>query len=259
MTTPLHPDRGPPRPDEALRGRCLENLARVGDEVAEACRRAGRAAESVRIVAVTKYVPVAWAAILLDAGCRDLGESRPQALWDRAAILSANGFPSDPVRWHLIGRLQRNKVRRTLPVVSLIHSLDSQRLLETLASEAATQRIDAAALVEVNLDGDPGRGGMAPGDVKRLLDAAVDGPVKIRGLMGMASAPGPSGDDGTARRQFAALRALRDRLATDHPGLEELSMGMSGDFVDGILEGATIVRIGSALWEGMPEVADATG
>jgi hypothetical protein len=100
---------------------------------------------------------------------------------------------------------------------------------------------------------------MAPGDVKRLLDAAVDGPVKIRGLMGMESAPGPSGDDGTARRQFAALRALRDRLATDHPGLEELSMGMSGDFVDGILEGATIVRIGSALWEGMPEVAGATG
>lgn len=251
MTTPLHPDGGLLPSDDALRGRCLANLARVEDEVARACRRAGRAAGSVRIVGVTKYVPVAWAAILRDAGCRDLAESRPQALWERAAILSTHGS-TDPVRWHLIGRLQRNKVRRTLPLVSLIHSLDSQRLLETLVSEATARRVDTAALVEVNLDGDPGRGGMAPGDVARLLDAAVGGPVKIRGLMGMASAPGPSGDDGTARRQFAALRALRDRLALDHPGLEELSMGMSGDFVDGILEGATIVRIGGALWEGMP-------
>jgi uncharacterized pyridoxal phosphate-containing UPF0001 family protein len=140
--------------------------------------------------------------------------------------------------------------------VSLIHSLDSRRLLDEIAAESLAQQRRVEALVEVNLDGDPGRSGIAPEEVGSLLDAAAGGPVEIRGLMGMASAPtpgGPTGDDGTARRQFALLRALRDRHAADHPGLVELSMGMSGDFVDAILEGATIVRIGSTLWEGMDD------
>jgi len=247
------PDDGAPGGDP-LRTRVRDNLARVREEVAEACRRGGRPIDAVRIVGVTKYVPASWAAILRDAGCHDLGESRPQALWERAALLEgASGAPA--VRWHLIGRLQRNKVRRTLPLVALLHSLDSRRLLDELSAECGAQRLRCEALVEVNLDGDPGRGGVAPEEVAGLLDAAAEGPVEIRGLMGMASAPGPGGDDGTARGQFALLRRLRDRLAADHPGLVELSMGMSGDFAAGILEGATIVRIGSALWEGMDDGA----
>lgn len=250
------PDRHPPsfdpsRPSPRIVARCRENLAGVRGEVAEACRRAGRPAESVRVVGVTKYVPIDWAAILLGAGCPDLGESRPQAIWERAAAFAAAGAPWSAARWHLIGRLQRNKVRRTLPLVALVHSLDSRRLLDAIAAEAPAGPGPVEALVEVNLDGDPRRGGVPPEGVAPLLDAAADGPVRIRGLMGMASAPGPSGDDGTARRQFATLRNLRDRLAADHPGIRDLSMGMSGDFVDAILEGATIVRIGSALWEGM--------
>lgn len=252
----------PASPDPRLCDRCRSNLARVRDAVVEACRRAGRAEDSVRIVGVTKYVPLAWAAILLEAGCADLGESRPQSLWERAAAFTASGAPWSAARWHLIGRLQRNKVRRTLPLVSLIHSLDSRRLLDEIAAEALAQQRRVEALVEVNLDGDPGRSGIAPEEVGSLLDAAAGGPVTIRGLMGMASAPtpgAPTGDDGTARRQFASLRQLRDRHLADHPGLVELSMGMSGDFVDAILEGATIVRIGSTLWEGMDDGTGAAG
>ena len=256
-----HPDQ--PRDDggpalDPARLRCRENLARVREEIAEACRRGGRSIEGVRLVGVTKYVPVAWAAILRDAGCPDLGESRPQAIWERAPLLAS--FPdAPPARWHLIGRLQRNKVRRTLPLVTLIHSLDSLRLLDELSAEAGLRGQHCEALVEVNLDGDPGRAGADPEEVARLVDAAAGGPVVIRGLMGMASAPEPGGDDGTARRQFASLRQLRDRIAADHPGLVELSMGMSGDFVAGILEGATIVRIGSSLWEGLSGGEAATG
>ena len=252
----------PTEPEPRLVDRCRENLAAVRSAVAEACRCAARAPETVRIVGVTKYVPPAWGAILLKAGYADLGESRPQSLWERAAAFAAAGAPWSAARWHLIGRLQRNKVRRTLPVVSLLHSLDSRRLLDEIVAEAALQSRAVEALVEVNLDGDPGRSGIAPEGVGALLDAAAGGPVEIRGLMGMASAPtpgGPTGDDGTARRQFALLRALRDRLAADHPGLSELSMGMSGDFGDAILEGATIIRIGSALWEGMADGTDASG
>ncbi len=262
MNTQAFPPFESAAPDLQLRDRCRGNLARVRDAVAEACRRASRAAETVRIVGVTKYVPPAWAAMLLEAGCADLGESRPQSLWDRAAAFTAAGTPWSAARWHLIGRLQRNKVRRTLPVVSLIHSLDSRRLLDEIAADALAQQRRVEALVEVNLDGDPGRSGIAPEEVGSLLDAAAGGAVEIRGLMGMASAPtpgGPTGDDGKARRQFALLRALRDRHAADYPGLVELSMGMSGDFIDAILEGATIVRIGSTLWEGMEDGTDTAG
>jgi pyridoxal phosphate enzyme (YggS family) len=256
MNAPPFPLFDPAAPDPRLRDLCLGNLARVREAVAKACRRAGRAPESVRIVGVTKYVPPAWGAMLLEAGCPDLGESRPQSLWERAAAFTASGPPWSAARWHLIGRLQRNKVRRTLPLVSLIHSLDSRRLLDEIVAEALAQQRRVEALVEVNLDGDPGRSGIAPEGVGDLLDAAAGSPVEIRGLMGMASAPTPAGEDGAARRQFGLLRALRDRHAADHPRLVELSMGMSGDFVDAILEGATIVRIGSTLWEGMDDGAD---
>jgi len=242
----MMPEASPDRPgDDVERARCRANLARVQGMVAESCHRAGRDPAEVRIVGVTKYVPLRLARSLWEAGCTDLGESRPQALWERGPALPE-------ARFHLIGRLQRNKVRRTLPLVSLIHSLDSDRLLEAIASEGKAAGLVCDALVEVNLDGDPARGGLAPEHVSTLLDgAAARAGVRIRGLMGMASAPLHAADADLPRRQFASLRSLRDRLAGDHPGLVELSMGMSGDFSDAILEGATIVRIGSALWEGL--------
>lgn len=230
------------------RGQCRANLEAVRERVAAACRRAGRDPASVLIVGVTKYVDEAATRLLLEAGCHDLAESRPQSLWRKAEALAA-AVP--PPRWHLIGHLQRNKIRRTLGLLTLVHSLDSLRLLEAVEAEAAAAGHVCDALMEVNISGDPGRTGVPEADVATVLAAAADCPhVRIRGLMGMAGLP-DGGGAGLARRQFARLREIRDRLATPAMPLEELSMGMSDDFEDAILEGATIVRIGSALWEGI--------
>jgi pyridoxal phosphate enzyme (YggS family) len=233
-----------------VRDRVRTNLAAIGDRMQDACRRAGRDPAMVRLIAVTKYVAGPIARTLHEAGCLDLAESRPQSLWAKAAEL-ADLEP--PVHWHLIGHLQRNKIRRTLPVLTLLHSLDSPRLLEALVVEAAAAGRPCRALVEVNLSGDPGRTGASPAAAATLVAAAAATPhVEVVGLMGMASAP--DGDPGAARREFARLRTLRDHLAATTPGgpaLVELSMGMSGDFEEAILEGSTLVRIGSALFVGL--------
>lgn len=229
-----------------------ENLAAVRERIAAACRRAGRQPDTVRLVGVTKYVSPELTAALVAAGCRDLAESRPQALWAKAEALAG---VEPPPRWHLVGHLQRNKVRRTIGSVFLLHSLDSRRLLDALEVEARHLGRPCDVLVEVNLAGDPDRTGLPAEDVGPLLAAAAACEhVRVRGLMGMASVPEGPDAAGLARRQFAALRELRDRLTADTPGmmkLDELSMGMSGDFEEAILEGATLVRVGSALWEGV--------
>jgi PLP dependent protein len=229
--------------------RVAENLAQVRARISAAAARSGRAAEAVTLVAVTKYVSAELASAAVAAGCRDLGESRPQELWAKAAALD------DPaIRWHLVGHLQRNKVRRTLAIVSLIQSLDSARLLAVVDDEAARLGRTVDALVEVNISGDASKTGLSPGELEPLLEqAATLSGVSIRGLMGMARL---EGDQDAARRDFSALRALRDRLAARvAPAitLAELSMGMSGDFEAAIEEGATIVRLGSALFEGSDE------
>jgi pyridoxal phosphate enzyme (YggS family) len=226
-----------------------DRLAEVRERVAEACRQAGRQAADVRVIGVTKYGGVDAAREVLAAGCLDLGESRPQELWRKAAELA--GITPAP-RWHLIGHLQRNKVRRTLEVVHLVHTLDSRRLLAAIEAEAADQGRVCEALVEVNLAADPGRTGASEAEVRDLVAAADACPhVRLRGLMGMAGVPEGVDAAGRARRQFARLRELRDRLRRDLSAdtLTELSMGMSGDYFDAILEGATMVRIGSALFD----------
>ena len=240
---------GRPSPDDAA-ARVAANLVRIREQVAAACRQAGRATSEVTLIGVTKYVDAATARLVHAAGCHDLGESRPQALWAKAEAL-ADLAP--PPRWHLIGHLQRNKIRRTLAVNALIHSLDSLRLLDALEAEAAALGCVCESLVEVNLAGDPGRTGAGEADAEQIIAAAAAmRHVRVCGLMGMASMP--DGDTHAARREFAQLRALRDRLAATLPGgdgLRELSMGMSGDFAEAILEGATLIRVGSALFEGL--------
>ena len=235
-----------------LADRCRQNLAQVRDRMAEACRVAGRDPGDVRLIGVTKYVSADSTRMLLEAGCPDLGESRPQSLWAKAAAL-ADHAPA--TRWHLIGHLQRNKLRRTLPLVSLLHSLDSLRLVEAIEAEAAAAGLVCETLVEVNLAGDPGRTGVMEADLAAVLEAASRSPhLRVLGLMGMAAVPDGEGSGVASRRQFARLRELRDTLVDCVPtatGLRELSMGMSGDFVEAILEGSTLVRVGSALWEGI--------
>jgi pyridoxal phosphate enzyme (YggS family) len=229
------------------RERIAENVARVREEIATAAVAAGREPGDVKLVAVSKYVDAAAAALLVEAGCRSLGEARPQQLWEKAAAPELAG-----VEWHLIGRLQRNKVRRTLPLTALIHSVDSERLLQEINEDAGALQLTSRLLLEVNCSGDASKQGFTADEVRGLLPRLSGYPqVEVAGLMTMAAL---DGDDTVARRNFAALRQLRDALAADAPAnasLRELSMGMSGDFAAAIAEGATMVRIGSSLFEGV--------
>ena len=231
--------------------RLTENLATVRDRMAAAAQRAGRSASEVQLVAVTKYVDVEIARLLVSAGCHDLSESRPQELWAKAELM-ASGGEEWAVRWHLIGHLQRNKVSRVLPLVQLVHSGDSVRLLQAIDQAAAEQNRRAAVLLEINISGEPAKHGFAADEVESHLATIAElSSIDIRGLMCMASR---EGDLNQARREFAQLRQLRERLQQVAPPnirLDELSMGMSGDFEVAIEEGATMVRVGSALFEGV--------
>ena len=224
--------------------RIAENLAGVKDRIAAAAKRSGRRPEQVKLVAVTKYVDANLARKLVEAGCRDLGESRPQELWEKASALDDLS-----VHWHMIGHLQRNKVRRSVPLISFLHSGDSLRLLRAVNEAAAEVEGRLPALLEVNISGDQSKHGFSRDELEPLLAQLAEFQnLEIRGLMCIA---GLATDAEGARREFAALRELRDRLRQYCPtniSLAELSMGMSRDFEVAVEEGATMVRVGSALY-----------
>ena len=218
------------------------NYAAVRRRIAAACVRAGRAEADVRLVAVTKYADAEAVRELLSLGHRDLGEGRPQQLVERAGTFAGSG-----VRWHLIGPLQRNKARRTLPAATLIHSADDVRLLESLDRLAGELGLRPRVLVEVNVAEEPTKQGFEPDDLRDCWPAvAAMTRLDVAGLMTMA----PSSDDPeSVRPVFRGLRELRDELAAAGPfPLPDLSMGMTGDFEVAIEEGATLVRIGSAIF-----------
>lgn len=248
-TTSDSPTPGEPEPTAAEQRRCCENWQAVRERVATACHQAGRGPDTVRIVGVTKYVGLAATRALIEAGCRDLGESRPQALWEKAAAFATG---DRFLQWHLIGHLQRNKVPRTVACGALIQTLDSERLAIALNQAAVAAGVSCEVLLEVNVSADPGRSGVVPAAAGDLLEIVAGLPgLRPRGVMGMASHPDAGIDP---RQEFAHLRTLRDTLAEQCPAagdLPELSMGMSGDFEAAILEGSTMVRIGSALFEGL--------
>ena len=228
--------------------RIADNLAAVNHRIGDAARRGGRTAGDVTLVAVTKYVGPAEVTCLVEAGCIELGESRPQELWRKTEAIQASDL-----HWHLIGQLQRNKIRRTLPLVALVHSCDSLRLLSEIDRVAAETGTEVPVLLESNVSGDTAKHGFAPADLEELLPRISElRHVAVRGLMTMASL---TGDRVVARRDFVQLRELRDRLQQNCPAtvsLAELSMGMSRDFEIAVEEGATLVRVGSALFEGVP-------
>jgi PLP dependent protein len=233
--------------------RVKDNLALIRQRIAEAARRSGRNASDITLVAVTKYVGEDLIVELVTAGCFDLGESRPQALWAKAAaVLQQRCIQSSSIRWHLVGHLQRNKVEQTLPLVSFIHSADSVRLVQAIDEAAARQDRRVPVLIEVNVSGDTAKHGFAQAELATALPAiAAFEHIHVRGLMCMAAR---DGDQTVARRNFSALRKLRDQLTANQPEkicLNDLSMGMSSDYEVAIEEGATIVRIGSALFEGL--------
>lgn len=228
-----------------------ERLARVRGRITDACRRAGRTPAEVTLVAVTKTVSPEVAAVAAELGVADMGENRPQELWKKAAAI-----PS--AKWHLIGHLQRNKIDRTVPLVSLVHSVDSERVLEALAAFGTKRGAPVPVLLEVNCSREAAKGGFSPESVPSLSDKLMSlSGVSVRGLMTMAAY---SDNPEDARPAFAELRKLRDDLRT-RTGLElpHLSMGMSGDFEVGVEEGATFVRVGTTLFEGLADRGQAPG
>ncbi|MDG3004114.1 YggS family pyridoxal phosphate-dependent enzyme [Paludisphaera mucosa] len=227
--------------------RIRENLLTVQGRIAQAARRSGREPAAVTLVAVTKKRPVELLRPLLEAGTLDLGENYPQELWEKVEALS--GAPA-PIRWHLIGHLQGNKARRTLPMVRLIHAVDSLKLLKTLDDLAAEVADPPEVCLQVNTSAEEAKHGWKDASVLADADAiAACSRIKVAGLMTMAAY---GTDAETARPSFVRLRAIRDSLArlTGLP-LRSLSMGMSNDYEAAVEEGATLVRVGSALFEGV--------
>ncbi|GAB4253260.1 MAG: YggS family pyridoxal phosphate-dependent enzyme [Thermoleophilia bacterium] len=215
------------------------NLRAARRRVEEASGRAGRGNE-VRILAATKYVSPSDMAVLREAGVRLVGENRAQDLEEKWRL-----YGSD-FEFHFIGHLQRNKVRKVLPLVSLVHSVDSLRLLQEIAARAEAP---ARVLVEVNVAGEARKYGILPGEAEGFLErAAAYEEVDIAGFMTMAPLVE---DPEEVRPVFRRLRELRDRLAplfSPRFDLTELSMGTSRDYEVAVEEGATIVRLGSTLF-----------
>ncbi len=231
-----------------LHEQLTRNLNGVRERITRSAQHSGRSGDGITLVAVTKYFEWPIVRALLEIGQQDFGENRPQQLIERAAQLRSE-IDSPQPRWHQIGQLQRNKVRAVLPEAALIHSVDSEKLLERIAQIADETGQTAHVLLQVNTSGEDSKSGFTPDGVRECLEQWEDLPaVSIQGLMTMAPL---IEDEAVIRQTFSRLRELRDSLATSNRPLRELSMGMSGDFEVAIEEGATIVRVGSALVAGI--------
>ena len=209
-------------------GRARENVARVREAIATAARRAGREPSDVELLAAVKYLDVEDVGVLAEAGVTLMGENRAQQLEAKAAA-----WPD--LRWHFIGQLQSRKVKTILPLVELVHSVATDSALAQLERHGTPE---TEVLVEVNVAGEDAKAGIAPADLPAFLERC---PVRVVGLMGM---PPFAEDPEASRPHFAAL----GRLAAEH-GLHHLSMGTSQDYAVAVEEGATIVRVGSVLFE----------
>ena len=214
-------------------------LETVRERIDTAARRSRRDASSIRLVLASKTQPPAAIRAAWIAGARDFGENYVQeALSKRAELAELNDL-----RWHLIGHLQTNKAKLAAPAFALIHSIDSARVVDALAR--AQKSPPVRGLIEVNLGAESSKSGVAPEAVANLLDASRD---KIE-IVGLMTIPPPTATPELARPYFARLREMRDRFAIQTGfTLSELSMGMSDDFEIAIEEGATIVRVGRAVF-----------
>jgi len=217
-------------------------LTAARERIARAARRAERNPAAVRLVLASKTQPPEAIRAAYAAGAREFGENYVQeAVAKQDALADLEDL--EDVRWHLIGHLQTNKARDAVNRFALIHSLDSARLASALGRARPAPRVPV--LIEVNAAGEASKSGVAPAEVERLIEAAR-ATVEILGLM---TIPPPATDPERSRSHFAALRAMRDRLAAATGlALSELSMGMTDDFEVAIEEGATIVRVGRAVF-----------
>jgi PLP dependent protein len=211
------------------------NLGRVQEAVARACARAGRSPDHVLLIAVSKTVDVERVRLAIAAGVAALGENRVQEAKEKIEALGR------PVPWHLIGSLQTNKARDAARLFDWIHSVDRLELAQELSRRAHRAERTLDTLIQVNLGDEPQKGGVAPAEVKRLHEMVAGLPgLRVRGLMAI---PPATEQPEQARPYFRRLRELRDEL-----GLEHCSMGMSADFEVAIEEGATMVRVGTAIF-----------
>lgn len=232
-----------------------KNLQRIRENIVEACKRANRHPDEVGLIAVTKSVDLDTIKNLLDAGVTELAESRAQNLAERAEEVAAyvnrrrSPLPA-PVRWHMVGHLQRNKVKSVLPVVAAIHSVDSLRLAEELQDRAEKLDQSVSVFLQVNCSQEEQKYGCAVGAAAHLgeMIASMDN-LDLAGLMTM----GPLTEDpNESRMAFSRCRELFEDMRLDRIGGEHfrhLSMGMSSDYVPAVEEGATLLRIGTALFE----------
>lgn len=236
------------------RAKIESNLGRIRETISAACARAGREPKDVAIVAVTKTVEFDTVKNVLDAGLTELGENRATQLTERAKQMSAylqrrrNALPA-PVRWHMVGHLQRNKVRATLKCVDMIHSVDSLRLAEEINAQAERADRVADVLLQVNCSDEQQKFGCAVGAATHLAEmiSTLEN-LRLLGLMTMAAV---SDDPERSRPVFVRLREIHEEMRHERIGgraMRHLSMGMSQDYGVAVEEGATILRIGTALF-----------
>ena len=236
-----------PRSDEQLdtsrAETSKERYERVAAELAEVCRKAGRDPEEVRLVAVSKTVDVPEVANAIAGGAHDFGENRPDLLMEKH-----DAYPSE--NWHFIGNIQSRRLADVVGRAALIHSLYDQSHARKIDSLAGKAGIVQDVLLEVNVSGEESKSGLAPADVASMVAVCRELPhVRLRGLMTMA----PRGDLAVVRATFDGLRTLADDLRARMPAdeaavFDELSMGMSEDWREAVFAGATIVRIGRAIF-----------
>lgn len=218
-----------------------ERLAHVRGQIREAARRAGRSEEEIRLLAVSKTKPIAAIEEAYQAGLRDFGENYAQELAEKAEALKH----LTDVRWHMIGHLQRNKVKLIVPHASFVHTVDSPRLAHELGKRVVASRAPLRVLVQVNVAGERQKSGCAPADLDAVLEAIeAEAQLELTGLMTIP----PQSDDASESleyfRKLARLREGRGGVAR----LPELSMGMSHDFPEAIFAGATTIRVGTSIF-----------
>ncbi len=221
----------------------IDNVKKVLDNIAETAIKSNRKLEDITLVAVTKTVTAAEAKEVIEAGVKTLGENRVQSLLDKYEVLK-----DEPV-WHLIGHLQTNKVKYIADKVSLIHSVDSLRLAEEIDKKFSEKQRIANILLQVNVSGEESKFGVTPDECMRLAEnISAFRNVKVKGLMTMAPLDATPDE---CRKYFHDLNKLSQKLRDakiPNIDMQHLSMGMSGDYREAIMEGATLVRVGSALF-----------
>jgi pyridoxal phosphate enzyme (YggS family) len=218
-----------------------ENLERVRKQIAHAAAKAGRAIDEIELVAITKTHPAEKVRETIEAGQTLFGESRVQEAGTKIPELPSN------IRWHFVGHLQKNKIRHALPLFELFHGVDSLMLAQEMNRIAADEGMHPRVLLEVNVAGEGSKFGFSPDKLREQMEELLA--LQRLSILGLMTIPPLADKAEASRRYFVQLRDLRDRLQTEfHVDLPQLSMGMTQDFPIAVEEGATLVRVGTAIF-----------